>query len=73
MKNTTATQPKSLKIKIESHLETIEKHYLQSNLDILLEVYKYENREDSLETAATIIREYEFLSLVNDSKHVKLH
>jgi hypothetical protein len=50
----------------DSHLETAVKHYLLYNLDILLEVSKHEKMEGDLETAATIIREYEFLSLVND-------
>jgi len=49
-----------------SHLETAVKHYLLYNLDILLEVSKHEKMEGDLETAATIIRNYEFLSLVND-------
>ena len=49
-----------------SHLETAVKHYLLYNLDILLEVSKHEKMEGDLETAASIIREYEFLSLVND-------
>jgi hypothetical protein len=51
-----------------SHMETAVKHYLLYNLDILLEVSKYEKLEGDIDTAATIIREYEFLSLVNDLK-----
>ncbi len=49
-----------------SHLETAVKHYLLYNLDILLEVSKHEKMEGDLETASAIIRNYEFLSLVND-------
>ena len=51
---------------IPSHLETAVKHYLLYNLDILLEVSKHEKMEGDLETAAAIIRNYEFLNLVND-------
>jgi len=49
-----------------SHLEIAVKHYLLYNLDILLEVSKREKMEGDLETAAAIIREYKFLSIVND-------
>ncbi len=49
-----------------SHLETTVKHYLLYNLDILLEVSKHEKLNSNLESAASIIREYEFLSLLNN-------
>jgi len=69
----TNSAEKSINVNITaSHLETAVKHYLLYNLDILLEVSKQEKMEGDLETAAAIIREYEFLSLVNDSKSESL-
>ncbi len=53
-------------------LEVGNKHYLLHNLDILLKVSKQEKQLSNLETAASIIREYEFLSLVNDMKKENL-
>ena len=81
MRTATATQIKSTKQNFSgignrpakespnsftSHLETAVKHYLLYNLDILLEVSKHEKIGGDMETAASVIRNYEFLSLVNN-------